>query len=274
MPNKRLFLWSTSLIFVLVLALFMGVVFYLLWQGIAYFELTLLTQTLFASIWGTIMLILFSVGIALPIGVATGIYMESYAKGAFGRFLDWSFELLASIPSIIVGLFGFSLLLGLHQIFPQMRSSLLLASFSLSLLILPYIVKATQLGLSQTPSELLSLGYALGASREQVILRIKLPFARGQILKGIFLSIARAAEDTAVIMLTGVVASYGVADSLTSPFEALPFYIYTTTANYESDMALHSIYVAIIVLMMISSALMYLSISGGKIMTKGKLWSK
>jgi phosphate transport system permease protein len=268
---KGLFLWGSRVLFVGVLSLFVGILGYLLVQGFGYFDLSLIEETLFASVQGTILLVLLSVVIATPLGMATGIYMESYAKGRFGQFLDWSFEVLASIPSIIVGLFGFSLLLGLHQIFPAFRSSLLLASASLAILILPYIVKATQLGLSETPRELLSLGYALGASTEQVILRIKLPFARGHILKGIFLSIARAAEDTAVIMLTGVVASYGWNESLFAPFEALPFYIYHTTANYESEAALHSIYVAIILLMCISSILMVL-VRGGAVRMKGGAW--
>jgi len=270
---KVFFLWSSRLLFILVLLLFLGIIGYLLLEGIQYFDTRLITRELLAALEGTFLLVLLSVGIATPIGIATGIYMESYAKGKFGRFLDWSFELLASIPSIIIGLFGFSLLLGLHQIFPTFRSSLLLASASLSILILPYIVKATQLGLSETPQNMLSLGYALGASREQVILRIKLPFAKGHILKGVFLSIARAAEDTAVIMLTGVVASYGSVEGLFSPFEALPFYIYYTTANYESEVALHSIYVAILLLMSLSTLLMAV-VQMGVIYRKGGSWSR
>ena len=271
MWHRRLFLWGSRVVFVGVLLLFLGILCYLLIEGVTYFDIKLIREELWAAAAGTVLLILLSVAIAAPLGIATGVYMESYATGVFGRFLDWSFELLASIPSILMGLFGFSLLLGLHQLFPSFRSSLLLASLSLSLLILPYIVKATQLGLSETPRELLSLGYALGASREQVIIRIKLPHAKKHILKGVFLSIARAAEDTAVIMLTGVVASYGLAESLFSPFEALPFYIYTTTANYESEAALHSIYVAIILLMSVSSLLMVM-VRGGSEHMKGRLW--
>jgi len=252
----------------LTLLLFVWMVGFLLTKGVVLFDMELINTSLWASIQGTLWVVVLSVGIATPLGIATGIYLESYAKGFIRWWLDISFELLASVPSIVMGLFGFSVLLLAHRVYPQLKSSLLLASISISLLILPYIVKGTQLGIRETPNIYRSIAYSLGASKESVIIHIELPFAKRHIIKGLFLSIARAAEDTAVIMLTGVVASYGKVESLFSPFEALPFYIYYTSANYENAKELDSIYVAILLLMLISSISMLIVKRASRV-TKG-----
>jgi phosphate transport system permease protein len=256
---KIALLWGSRAIATVVTILFISILIYLAVEAIAYFDTSLITEELLSAIEGTILIVLLSVLIAAPIAIATAIYIECYGTGWYRDVLDVSFELLATVPSIIIGLFGFSLLLGLHELFPQMRSSLLLASSSIAILILPYMIKSTQIGLAQTPKAEISTIYTLGATKWQSIRYVMLPFARGYMLKGLFLSISRAAEDTAVIMLTGVVASFGSVDSILSPFEALPFYIYYTTANYESTEALHSIYIAIALLMSISWVSMALS---------------
>jgi phosphate transport system permease protein len=269
---EKSFFISTRAIFISVVSVFIAILFYLFYKGIQYFEIHLLFSDfeLLASLQGTILLVILSVIFATPIGVATAVFIHSYSSKKIKYILDFSFELLASIPSIIIGLFGFSILLILHDFFPDFRASLLLASASLAILILPYSIKTTIIGLQEVPKDFINLTYSLGATKEQVIIYTMFPFAKIHILKGIFLSIARACEDTAVIMLTGVVASYGMADSLFSPFEALPFYIFYTTANYTSENEQNTIFVAIILLVIISSFFMFLV----KVLTKRTKWLK
>ena len=258
MLSKKLFFIVTRAIFIAIVSIYFAIVAYLLFKGVKYFNLKLVANELLAPLEGTLFLILLSVLIATPLGIAIGVFIHSYAKGGFKKFLDISFEILASIPSIIIGLFGFSILLVLHNIFENFRSSLLLASLSISILILPYIVKATQVGLEEVSKQYSQIAYSLGASKEEVILKILLPFSKKHIIKGVFLAIARAAEDTAVIMLTGAVASYGKIESIFAPFEALPFYIYYTSANYSSKSELNTIFVAVLLLMAISVTFMAL----------------
>jgi phosphate transport system permease protein len=272
MLSKKLFFIITRGIFLIITILFSTIFIYLIYKGLKNFNFNLVSNELWAPIQGTILLILLSVTFATPLGIATGIYINSYAKGKFKKILDLSFEILASTPSIIIGLFGFTVLLLLHNFFENFRASLFLASLSLAFLILPYIVKATQLGMAEAPKEYINIAYSLGATKEKVILKILLPFAKTHIIKGIFLAITRSAEDTAVIMLTGVVASYGSVNSIFSPFEALPFYIYYTSANYSDNSQLNTIYVAILFLMAISTIFMFLIGKSDKIISKGKLW--
>lgn len=255
---NKVFKVFTTLLFTLTTATFVAIIFYLIFKGVKSFSFAFLTNELLAPIEGTVVLVVLSTLIATIFGITTAIYIERYAKKRIKKILNLSFEILASMPSIIIGLFGFTILVALHKIFPNIQSSLLLSATTLAILTLPYIIKATQLGLQQVPKEFILVACATGATKEQTILKIELPFAKNHILKGIFLTIARSAEDTAVIMLTGVVASYGTFKSIFEPFEALPFFIYYTTTNYENESALNSIYVAIILLILISTTIMAL----------------
>jgi phosphate transport system permease protein len=262
--RNRVFFIVTRALAVAISAVFILVILYLLYKGFKYFSLDLFSSELLAPLSGTIALIFMSVIIALPLGIASAIYIEFYAPKRVKGFLDFSFDILASVPSIIMGLFGFAILLGLHALFSEVKSSLLLASLSVAFLILPYITKSAQLGFRDVLPIYKSIGYSLGATKEQLIKKIVLPFAREHIIKGVLLSVARASEDTAVIMLTGVVASYGMVDGLLKPFEALPFFIYYTSANYASGQEFNAIYVAVLMLLGLSFSIILL--------LRGKFW--
>ena len=234
---------------------FGALLLYLIVRGVGAWDPRMVQEggELQAALTGTLYLILLSVALALPVGVGAGIYLAVYARGRLRTFLSFLFELLASVPSILIGLFGFSLILALHRLLPGALPALWLAAVSVALLILPYLIKATELGILETPPEPVRLAYSLGASREQVLRFVQLPAARWHILKGILLATARAAEDTAVIMLTGAVASYGVPRSLLEPFEALPFYIYTTVASYGDAETLRTVFAAALMLIALAS---------------------
>ncbi len=249
-PTARILAWTIRLITLVIITAFGSLLMYLIVQGVRAFDPAMFTANgvLVAPLVGTVWLVVLSVLVALPIGVGAGIYLSVYARGRMREVLSFWFELHASIPSILIGLFGFALILALHAVLPSALPALWLAAVSIAMLIVPYIIKATELGIAETPPEPIRLAYALGATREQVLRAIQLPAARRHLLKGIILATARAAEDTAVIMLTGAVASYGIPHSLLEPFEALPFFIYTTVAAYGSAEELGSVFVAALVL--------------------------
>jgi phosphate transport system permease protein len=227
------------------------VVGYLLSHAIPAMTLPTL-RSLTAPLSGSMLLVGLSLLMAAPVGIGAGIYLGAYGRGWTRRWLSFWFELLASIPSVLVGLFGFVLVLVLHRVFAGALPSLGLAAFSVAILIQPYIIKATQIGIEETPSEFVSLAYALGANREQVIGTVMLPHALPHILKGLLLALVRAAEDTAVILLTGAVASYWIPHSMGEPFEALPFFIYTTTAEYRDPVELGAVFVAALLLIVLA----------------------
>jgi phosphate transport system permease protein len=191
----------------------------------------LLRQQVFDGIFpatvGTLVLVSPSVGMAVPAGVAAGIYMAEFASGRIQSIFGLFFDILAGIPSILVGLFGFTVAVFLHHHFSgQIAPCLLISALSLAFLVLPYLIRTTQTTLENLPRQVRITAPALGASTLQNVFYVLLPQSMPGIVSGIILSIGRCAEDTAVIMLTGVVASAGIPASLLSGYEALPFYIY------------------------------------------------
>ena len=214
---------------------------------------------LFPAVCGSLLLILLAISLALPVGFASGVYLATFASSRVRRLVGISVDTLSGIPSILVGLFGFSVILALHRIHPGTRTGLFPAALSLSCLILPYIVRSTWRALSDLPPLLKKTAPALGATRLQNLRHVLLPAALPGLVSGLFLSIGRCAEDTAVILLTGAVAAFGLPEGLFSPFEALPFFIYTTAAEYTSRCQLSMGYAAALLLLAVCALLMGLA---------------
>jgi phosphate transport system permease protein len=215
---------------------------------------------LFPAVVGTFSLVILAVCWAIPIGIAAGIYLAEYATGKTKNILNLFFDILAGLPSIVVGLFGFSITIFLNKnLSGQIYPSLLISSIALAFLVLPYIIRTTQTALKGIPTSLRITALALGASKLQNIVRVLLPQSLSGISSGVVLATGRCAEDTAVIMLTGVVASAGVPRSLLSQYEALPFYIYYISSQYSDQDELATAYGAAIILLCICLTLFSLA---------------
>jgi phosphate transport system permease protein len=210
---------------------------------------------------GTLLLVLTAVGMALPVGLAAGIYLAEYSHGRIKRLLSFFFDILAGIPSIVVGLFGFSLSVFLHhRLSSRIYPCLFISAVSLAFLVLPYLIRSTQAAMeSLSPKERITAP-ALGATKLQNIGLVLLPRALDGIVSGVILSIGRCAEDTAVIMLTGAVATAGMPRSVLNTYEALPFYIYYISSQYMDQQELLNGYGAAIALLMICSGLFFTSL--------------
>jgi phosphate transport system permease protein len=228
---------------------------------------------LFPAIVGTLLLVLMSVCWAIPVGIAAGIYLSEFARGRLRKVFDIFFDILASIPSIVVGLFGFSVALFLHKHYSRdIYPCLLISSLSLAFLVLPYIIRTTQVSLEGLSSEVRLTALALGATKLQNVFYVLLPKSLSGIVSGIILAIGRCAEDTAVIMLTGVVATAGVPKSVFSKYEALPFYIYYISSQYSNPAELASGYGASIILLTICVCLFSLAFAAKKRLTSRVLY--
>lgn len=219
----------------------------------------MLTELLPAVV-GTFCVSILAVLIATPISIITGIFISEYLTGFPRLFFIFFFKLLATIPSIIVGLSGFILIISLNKAFNlHIRTSLIISSLSLAVLIAPYIVNTTYLTLDSIPSQARNCALSVGARRYQNILYVLLPESLMGISSGIILAIGRAAEDTAVIMLTGVAAFSGFPTSLTGSYEALPFFIYYKSAEYSTNTELIQIIIAAILLLIISVGMIFVA---------------
>jgi phosphate transport system permease protein len=215
---------------------------------------------IFPAIVGTFMLIILALSFSLIFGFASGIYLSIYAKNSTRKIVNLCFELLASVPSILIGLFFLLLSIHLHERFQaNFMPSLLLSSMALGILIMPYLVQNTRISLDNIPKNIKQIGLNLGLTPTQNLLKVLLPYCSKELLSGIFLSLGRACEDTAVIMLTGAVASAGIASSIFNRFEALPFYIYYLSTNYADDKELSQAFAASLILLLIALFLFLLT---------------
>ncbi|MDA3936236.1 MAG: ABC transporter permease subunit [Actinomycetota bacterium] len=226
------------------------------------------TQAVFAGarvfdgIWpavaGTLILVALSAGIAIPLGVAAGVHLSEYAGPRFRASVTLVVDVLAGIPSIVMGLFGYSMILLLRKtIAPEAKTGLLLAAACIALLVLPYMIRATQSALGGLPMRIRLLGPSLGMSQTQTLHRVLIPAASRGILSGAILSVGRAAEDTAVIMLTGAVATAGGRgpQDIMAKFEALPFKIFVTAAEHNTAAELDQGFGAALVLLALTATL-------------------
>jgi len=212
---------------------------------------------IFPAIIGTLCLVVLSTLIALPLGICSGVYLSEYATPVMKKTVGGLFDVLAGIPSIVVGLFGFSLAIFLHHHYSdRLGPCLLISALSLGVLVLPYIARSTQTSLEELPAHIRYTATALGATRLQNVAYVLIPNALPGISSGVILAIGRCAEDTAVILLTGAVATAGVPPSVLSQYEALPFYIYYISSQYTNPAELANGYGACLVLLGICSVLL------------------
>ena len=206
---------------------------------------------------GTFYLLALTMVMALVPGIGCGVFLARFAEGRTRELLSLAVDLLAGVPSIVMGLFGFVLILFMRRTFaPEATTCVMLAAFCLALLVLPSLVVTTRGALESLPVKLAESGRALGFSEKQLLRHLLLPAAAEGILGGVMLAMGRAAEDTAVIMLTGVVINSGLPAGLASKFEALPFLIYYTAAQYTDEAELTRGFGAALVLLLLSSSLL------------------
>lgn len=216
---------------------------------------------LLPALAGTGLLVLLTLALAIIPGICGGIYLAEYSSPTERRLLGLLFDIITGLPSIVIGLAGFALTILLHRLFPnRFGPCLLLSAMALAFLVVPYLVRTTQASLNSVPLDVRLTGPALGASKLQNIVFVLLPTRMNDLISGIILAIGRAAEDTAVIMLTGAVASAGMVRSLLEQYEALPFYIYYISAQYSDAVELQRGFGAAILLFVLCGLLFLVAI--------------
>ncbi|RNB89945.1 phosphate ABC transporter permease PstA [Brevibacillus fluminis] len=162
---------------------------------------------------------------SLPIGIGAGIYLAEYApSNRFTGFIRMCVESLASVPSIVFGLFGLALFVGYFQV----GLTIIGGAVSLAFLNLPVLTRVTEESIRAVPKELREASYAMGATKFQCIRTVVLPAALSGIITGISLVAGRAYGESAVIILTaGTTTSGAMWDfSLFSPGETLAVHLW------------------------------------------------
>jgi phosphate transport system permease protein len=188
------------------------------------------SQGLRGSFW----IAVFVVGLAFPIGIAAAIYLEEYApRSRFTRFIDINIRNLAGVPSVVYGILGFAIFVKALGDVTGGRT-VMAAGITLAVLVLPIVIITAAEAIRAVPDTIREAGFAVGATRWEVVRSHVLPYAAPGILTGTVLALARALGEAAPLILVGAVtgflgASTGYFDlsQLTERFTAMPIVIFT-----------------------------------------------
>lgn len=226
-----LFLLLTLLSALLVLLPLFMIVQYVFFQGIHSLNFDFFTQLpkpvgemgggMKHAILGTICLVFLGAAIAVPIGITCGVYLSEFSKTKLSKSLKLTVELMSGIPSIVIGIFAY-----LVVVVPMKSFSALAGGFSLSIIMLPIIIKTSEEVLKLVPKHIREAGLALGLPRWKVIFYIVLKGSASNLLTGVILSISRAAGETAPLLFTAFGNMY-LNFHINQPMASLPVQIYT-----------------------------------------------
>jgi len=222
-----------GLVTLLVVIPILLIIFYIVKNSIGTISWEFITQSprngmkeggIFPAIIGTIVLIVGTMLFSLPLGVLSAVYLVEYARDTFfTRLMKLSVVNLSGIPSIVYGLFGFTLFV----LFLKLGTSILAGSLTLAIMSLPVIITATKEALESVPLSFREISLSLGATKWQTVRYCVLPYAIPGILTGTVLSLSRAAGETAPILFT--VAAFYLPRLPRSVFDqvmALPYHLY------------------------------------------------
>jgi phosphate ABC transporter permease subunit PstA len=203
-----------------------------------------LSGGIFPAIVGTIQLVIGTMMIAFPLGIASGIYLAEYAKNTRStRIIREAIDILNGTPSVVFGLFGMAALV----IYVGMGYALIAGCITLAFMVLPVIIRTTEESILAVPHELREASLALGASKWETTIKVVIPAAFGGVVTGLILSLGRAAGETAPIMFTAaVVFRSSISLSFLDPVMALPYHLYflasevpgSTTMQYGTALIL------------------------------------
>lgn len=227
---------------------------------------------------GSVMIAVFVALVAFPLGIATAVYLEEYARDNwFTRFVALNIRNLAGVPSVVYGLLGLAVfveLLGTDMAGGGITGgrSIIAAGFTLAILVLPIVIITSAEAIRAVPTSLREGGYGVGATKWDVVRRLVLPNAAPGVLTGTVLALSRALGETAPLILVGAVfgnffntpnqgfVEYFTApnepfvEQLQGPFTALPMVIFNWAGEAQAEFKSALAPAAILVLLVVTFA--------------------
>ena len=181
------------------------------------------------AILGSFILISLASAIGMPIGIACGIYLAEFGDGWFARIVRFLTDTLTGVPSIIVGVFVYTLL-----VLPTKQYSAFAGGIALSLVMIPIVARTTEEMIRLVPTSLREGALALGAPQWKVTMGVVLPAAASGIATGAMLAIARVSGETAPLLMTVLGSSY-FNWHLDQPIASLPVEIYNSAISGDAE---------------------------------------
>jgi phosphate transport system permease protein len=196
----------TALCTVIAVGILLIILSYITLQGLGAISLRFLVESprpvgegggIGNAIMGSLVLLLLSSAIGLPVGVALGVYLSEFGSGRFGSLLRFVIDTLTGIPSIVTGVFVYTII-----VLPMKHFSALAGGIALALIMIPIVARTTEEMIKLVPHSLREGALALGAPQWRVTLGVILPAAASGIATGAMLAIARISGETAPLLFT------------------------------------------------------------------------
>ena len=262
MFNNKLATVLIWLVALIIMAIFIYILTDIVIQGMSQISWDYLTQApsdagraggIAPIIVSTALIVLLAIIIAAPLGLATAVLLAEFTqkKSVFGRFVERCLDVLASVPSIVFGLFGnafFSLYLGLGF-------SILSGGLTLACMVLPILIRTAVEGLRAAPDDYRYSAAALGMTRYAALIHLLIPAATPAIVAGLMLGIGRAMAETAALIFTSGYVDR-MPDSVFDSGRALSIHIYDLSMNVAGgDSKAHAAALVLIVMLLIINGL-------------------
>jgi phosphate transport system permease protein len=181
------------------------------------------------AIVGSLKLLLLAALMGLPVGLLAGIYLAEFGGKTFSFIVRYTTDLLNGVPSIVIGIFAYALV-----VLPVKHFSALAGGVALGIMVIPITVRSTEEFLRGVPNSMREAAMALGASKWKTIVTVVLPAASGGILTGMLLALARVAGETAPLLFTAFGNRYW-GQGWGQPIASLPVMIYTYAISPYDD---------------------------------------
>lgn len=198
------------------------------------------------AILGSLLLVGWGSLIGLPFGILTGVYISEYGDNWFGRTVRFFNDILATFPSIVIGLFAYSLVVTV------VGFSLISGAFALGIIMIPIVANTTEEALRMVPNSLREASLALGVPRWRTVLKVIISNGRSGLVTGALLAIARVAGETAPLILTSFGNSFWET-GLTEPVAALPLVIFRNAMSPYADLQEQAWGAALVLITMVLS---------------------
>jgi len=210
------------------------------------------------AIVGTAVLVGVAALIAVPVGVGTGLFLAEYGDGSLGTMVRTTADVLNGVPSIVIGVAAYGLV-----VVPMGRFSAIAGGVALALLMLPTIARSTEEVVRLVPRSYREAALSLGAPRWRVIHDVVLPAASGGVITAVLLAIARASGETAPLLFTALGSRFWSV-ALDRPIASLPIYIFDYARAPYDDWNRQAWTGALVLLMLVTvvSALVRITLRG------------
>ncbi|HEY2385893.1 MAG TPA: phosphate ABC transporter permease PstA [Candidatus Binatia bacterium] len=181
------------------------------------------------AVVGTVVLILLACALGLPVGIGTGVFLAEYGHTRLAPLVRFCADVLNGVPSIVIGIYAYTLI-----VLPTKTFSAYAGGMALGVIMLPIVARTTEEMLRLVPSSLREAALALGVPSWRTTLRIVIRTARGGIITGVMLAVARVAGETAPLLFTAFGNQFWH-HGLSGPISSLPVQIYTYAISPFDD---------------------------------------